>query len=387
MSPFRRLAEVRAMPLRRVVGLMTGTSMDGLDIAWCRIGAGPRPSVELLDFTTVAFPGELHTRLVAAPEATTAELARLDMALGRFMAEAVVSLQRRNRIEVDLVGSHGQTVWHEHRETTLQIGDPGPLAAALRCPVVADFRRNDLAVGGCGAPLVPRFDELLLAEPARSIVALNIGGIANLTSLPPLGGDSVGVIGFDCGPGNLVIDALARLATGGRLAMDVDGALAAEGEVQPALLEVLLGHRFFALPPPRSAGREQFGPAWAEELARSCEPSDRRGWCDLLATVTELTVAAIESAYRRYVEPRRPAARFVVSGGGARNPVLMRRLAARLAPIEVVPIDVLGLPGEAKEAVAFAVLASLRVDGLPGNVPAVTGAAAPVLLGRITELA
>jgi anhydro-N-acetylmuramic acid kinase len=386
VSALKRLAEVRAMPMRRVVGLMTGTSMDGLDIAWCRIASGPRPTVELLDFVAAPFPAELRRRLEAAPDAATAELARLDMALGRFMAEAVLTAQRRHGIEVDLVGSHGQTVWHEHRETTLQIGDPGPLAAALRCPVVADFRRNDLAVGGCGAPLVPRFDELVLAEPERSIVALNIGGIANLASLPPLGGDTVGVIGFDCGPGNMVIDALARLATGGRLAMDVDGALAAAGEVQPALLEVLLGHRFFALPPPRSAGREQFGPAWAQELARACAPADRRGWCDLIATVTELTVAAIEMAYRRHVAPRRPAQRFVVSGGGARNPVLMRRLVARLAPIEVVPIDQLGLPGDAKEAVAFALLASLRVDGLPGNVPAVTGATGPVLLGRITEL-
>jgi anhydro-N-acetylmuramic acid kinase len=282
-----------------------------------------------------------------------------------------------------LVGSHGQTVYHEHGVTTLQLGEPAPLAARFGCPVVHDFRANDIVAGGAGAPLVPYVDWRLLGGRGEALLAVNIGGIANLTALPASGGPDQ-VLGMDCGPGNMVLDQLVEAYTGGRQSVDIDGRLAARGRFLP-LLEELEKHPFFHQPPPKSAGREQFGRTFVESLLDRARPDREQVWCDLLATATELTAYGIETAYRRHVALEVPVDAVVVSGGGARNLALMTRLAARFAPTPVRRSDDYGLPIDAKEAIAFAILASERLDRRPGNMPSVTGAARYTILGKITE--
>lgn len=382
--PAIRLDEVRSLAVREVAGLMTGTSMDGLDVALCRLTVGDPLEVELVAFETVPMPTPLRASLQADQLQDIAAVARANQALGGFFADALAAVLARRPRRLHLIGSHGQTVYHEHGRTTLQLGDPSPLALRFGCPVVHDFRMSDIAAGGCGAPLVPYVDHRLLGGRGEGLLAVNIGGIANLTALPR-GARPDQIQGFDCGPGNMLLDELARRYSHGRLAADLDGALAAAGTVQPALLDGLLGHPFFAASPPKSAGREQFGPAFVDALLAKVAPATPAAWHDLFATCAELTAVGIADGYRRYVAPAGTIDRVVVSGGGARNPELMRRLRTRLQPLPVAPSDGVGLPVDAKEAIAFAVLASDRIDQRPCNLPAVTGAARPVLLGKITE--
>ncbi|MEM7022150.1 MAG: anhydro-N-acetylmuramic acid kinase, partial [Pseudomonadota bacterium] len=374
--------QVVALPVRNVAGLMTGTSMDGLDIAICRIRSDPL-GFELLAFETVPMQAELRRSLSADALADVGAIARANMALGHYYAEALGDLLARHPIELHLIGSHGQTVYHEHRVTTLQLGEPAPLAARFACPVVHDFRANDIVAGGAGAPLVPYVDYRLLAGHGEALLAVNIGGIANFTALPK-DGPIDQVLGMDCGPGNMIMDQLVETFTVGRETFDRDGAMAARGRPL-ALLEELAQHPFFTQAPPKSAGREQFGPDYVRDLVERVSPRDEQAWCDLLAAAVELTAFGIETAYRRYVAPGSPVDAVVVAGGGARNPTLMARLAERFAPVPVRRSDQHGLPADAKEAIAFAILASERVDGRPTNVPSVTGAKGQVLLGKITE--
>ncbi len=380
-----RLAEVRAMPVRQVAGLMSGTSMDGLDVALCRIRPGERLDFELLAFETVAMPSDLRDGLAAERLGDVGAIARADIRLGRFFAEALADVLARHPLDLHLIGSHGQTVWHEHRVTTLQLGEPTAMALRFGCPVVHDFRAADVAAGGSGAPLVPHLDHRLLGGRGEAILAVNIGGIANFTALPRDGGDVGALRGMDCGPGNMVLDGLVERYTRGARRADLDGQMAARGRVRDDLLRELLAHPFFAETPPKSTGREQFGPALVEALLARAAPRSEQDWCDLLATAAELTAVGIREAYARFVAAECPVDAVVVSGGGARNPELMRRLAARFAPVPVRPSDAYGLPVDAKEAIAFAVLASDRIDERPANVPSITGADRRVLLGKITE--
>jgi anhydro-N-acetylmuramic acid kinase len=386
-SPPVRLAALRDRPERVVAGLMTGTSVDGIDVAICRVGAGPRPRLlAILGAETVPFAPDLRRRLLEAGGAGAAELARLGRALGEAYADAVEALAARAGVAVELVGSHGQTVYHEHGLTTLQIGEPAFLAWRLGCPVVADFRQNDIAAGGCGAPLVPILDDWLLRRPRERVLTLNLGGISNVTALPPLEARDEPVLGFDCGPANMVLDELAVRFTQGRETCDRDGAFAAAGRVDKALLRELLADPALAQPPPRSLGREQFGAPYVDRLLRRRPPAFRQDWLDLFATATELSARAVAEACAAFVPWREAAAELVAAGGGVRNPELMRRLAAAMAPVPVVASgDAHGLPADFKEAVLFALLASARVDEVPGNLPSVTGAGRPVLLGKVAE--
>jgi anhydro-N-acetylmuramic acid kinase len=377
-----RLADVAALPVRNVAGLMTGTSMDGLDVALCRITAEPL-GFELLAFETVPMPAALRGLLEAERLADVGAIGRANAALGHYFADALAGVLARHPVDLHLIGSHGQTVYHEHGVTTLQLGEPAPLALRFGCPVVHDFRANDVAAGGAGAPLVPYVDYRLLAGRGEALLAVNIGGIANLTALPKAGGLDQ-VLGMDCGPGNMVMDHLVQVYSNGTQSYDGDGRLAARGR-PTALLEELEQHPFFAQAPPKSAGREQFGLPFVEHLLERARPDGEQQWCDLLATVTELTAFGIEFAYRQHVAQRVPVDAVVVSGGGARNPVLMAKLSARFAPVPVRPSDDYGLPVDAKEAIAFAILAAERIDQRPSNVPSVTGADRAVLLGKITE--
>lgn len=369
----------------RVAGLMTGTSMDGLDVALCDVeaaGTGAAPDVRcgLRAFVTVPFPDALRDRLAALDALDGPALAVLDVDLGRWFADAVATVCRDHGFAPELVGSHGQTVYHAHGRMSWQLGEPTFLAAALGCPVVHGFRQGDIAVGGAGAPLVPFVDWALLRDATEPRAALNIGGIANLTTLPVAGAP----LGFDTGPGNMVIDELARRASAGRLDCDRDGALAARGSIDEAALQRLMAHPFLTAEPPKSCGREQFGPAFVDAWLRDAPPVSEQDWCDRLATATAWTAASVADALRRHA----PATeRLIVAGGGVHNPVLMAELARRLGnAVRIEPADKHGLPADAKEAMAFAVLAACRLAELPANLPSATGARRPALLGSITAV-
>jgi anhydro-N-acetylmuramic acid kinase len=376
-----------------IVGLMSGTSLDGIDAALVRVEGESEADVraETLHWLTVPYGEERREAIHRAIVAGTAEaLCGLHADLGEWLAEAVVRVCGESHVDLDAltaVGSHGQTVWHrppsdERRGATLQLGDAATIAERTGVPVVSDFRGRDVAAGGQGAPLVPWVDRLLFSAPGRARALQNIGGIGNVTRVPARGVDEP-VLAFDTGPGNALIDAAVELATGGRFSLDRDGLLAARGEVDGALLGELLRHPYFAAEPPKSTGREEFGRPFVTRLAEAVQPEGDRDWLDLVATLTELTARTIADAYRRWVLPL-GVSEVVVTGGGARNPTLMRRIRELLSPLPVLDPSVLGVDPEAKEAVAFAVLAWAHLRGIPANVPAATGAAGPRVLGSLT---
>ncbi len=369
----------------RVVGVLSGTSMDGLDVALCRIevaGAPDAPAITaaLEHFATTPLPSWLGARLAALDRLTLAELAALDADLGRWQADAVAAMCAERGFTPELIGSHGQTVYHDHGEVSWQFGEPSFLAAALGCPVVHGFRQGDIAVGGAGAPLVPFVDAALLRSAKEDRCALNLGGIANLTVLPHAGEP----LGFDVGPGNMVIDELARRASGGAMTADEDGTLAARGHIDDVDLERLLEHPHLAARPPKSCGREQFGAAFVDAWLASRPPNTEQDWCDRLATATAWTAAAVARDLATHAPTTR---RLLISGGGVHNPALMAALAHHLGHDVILErTDAYGLPVDAKEAVAFAVLAACRVDRIPANLPSATGAARRALLGSVCEV-
>ena len=371
------------------LGLMSGTSLDGVDAALIEIDGEPG-AIEwrLRSFLSPAFDAsqqeQIHRAITAG---SAAALCRLHARLGEWFAEAALAVCAQAGVtpaEVDVIGSHGQTLWHEppgaERGATLQLGDAATIAERTGIPVVSDFRTRDIAAGGQGAPLVPWADlELYATDQPRAL--LNIGGIANVTRVPARG-VAEPLLAFDTGPGNVLINAAAELATGGSAAFDRDGLLAREGRVDPALLDELLRHPYYAAPPPKSTGREVFGRPYMEALVRARPAGSRADWCGLVATVTELTAVTIADALQRWVLPR-GVQELVVTGGGARNPQLLDGLRQRV-PVRARTGEEVGIDGDAKEAVAFAALAWAHVRGFPGNVPAATGAAGPRILGSYT---
>ena len=378
-----------------VVGLMSGTSADAVDAALVRfIGLGLDSRYELASYRETSLDDSLRQEIldVASADVVPPErLMRLDAALGERYAAAVLDLlasARQDPSAVEAIGCHGQTVRHLPRHAngkealTLQIGSASVLAERTGITVVSNFRTRDTAAGGEGAPLVPLADWWLFRSPQQSRLLLNLGGMANVTYLPS-NRDVGDLLAFDTGPGNAVIDALMRLASGGLKNFDEDGAAAARGRAGEALLAELLADPFFALPPPRSTGREHFGDRYAaklRELGRGMGLADD----DIVATAVELTARSVALGIERFVAERGGVDAVFVSGGGVRNATLFAALERRLAPARVLPLATLGVPPEAKEALAFAFLAHQTLCGLPGNVPAATGAARAVVLGNIT---
>jgi anhydro-N-acetylmuramic acid kinase len=380
-----------------VAGIMSGTSADGIDVAVVRIAPGKlRPRVTLRAHEGFAFPAALRRAVLAAMNASatsTAELARLNWRLGLAYAEAVSATLTQHKVKLDLIGCHGQTLYHQPRAEsyagrrfacTWQLGEAAVIAAAIGVPVVSNFRPADLLAGGQGAPLVPLLDYVLFADAKRGRVLQNIGGIANLTAIPA-GAAADAVIAFDTGPGNMVIDWLAQELFNKKY--DRNGNIAAQGAVLVPVLAEALRNPYFKQKPPRTAGREQFGRAYAAKFLVQCRRQSNHPE-DALATATALTAETITRSYKTYIEStmRGRGVDYIVSGGGARNATLMAMLTAKLEPLgcEMAASEEFGLPAEAKEAAAFALLAWQTWHRLPGNLPRATGAARPVILGQVT---
>jgi len=359
-----------------IVGLMSGTSLDGMDAALVRL-TGPTKA-ELLAFASRPYSDEERSALRAALEggAAAPALARLHVRIAEWAVEAVQAVLRAGGARADAldgIAFHGQTVWHEPPKVSWQLGEPAVLAEAFGVRVVSNFRARDVAAGGQGAPLVPMADLLLFAHDTVPRVLLNLGGMANVTLVPAGGGDA-GVVAFDTGPGVAVIDAVAHLVDRS-LSMDRDGRLAASGHVNTSVLAELLADPYFADPPPKSTGRERYGAPYAEAL------HGRVPGADGVATAVELTARTVAGAVRRWAPG---GGEVVASGGGVHHPVLMASLARHLAPTPLRRFDQLFFDGDAKEAVAFALLGYLTLHGQPGNLPAATGARGARVLGSVT---
>ncbi|MBS1802915.1 MAG: anhydro-N-acetylmuramic acid kinase [Acidobacteria bacterium] len=378
-----------------VAGVMSGTSADGIDVAIVRIARAQRISLTLIAHEAFPYPAALRRAVLAAMNAratSTAELARLNWRLGLAYAEAVKMAADRHTAKIDLVGCHGQTLYHQGRAElyagkkfacTWQAGESALIAAELNVPVVSNFRPADMAAQGQGAPLVPLFDQVYFGDAKRGRVLQNIGGIANLTAIPA-GGEIDELFAFDTGPGNMVIDALTQKLFG--KTYDRNGSIAAKGQILEPVLEKLLRNPYFRLKPPRSAGREEFGREYAAEFLSACRRESRKPE-DAVATATALTAESIARSFKQFVLPRMKGAPidYIVSGGGAKNATLMKMLEEALGPMgcELTTTERFGMPAEAKEAAAFALLAWATWNRLPGNVPAATGAKRLAVLGQI----
>lgn len=399
-SATRRQAASVGKPAAMIVaGVMSGTSADGIDVALVKMsarGGDEGVRVKLVAHEGFPFSPAMRRAILEAMNAertTTAQLARLNWRLGIAYAEAVEKTMRAHPCAVKLIGCHGQTLYHQGRAErflersfacTWQAGEAAVMAQRLGIPVVSNFRPADMMAGGQGAPLVPLADYLCFQSARRARVLQNIGGIANLTAIPA-GAQPSAVMAFDTGPGNMVIDALMQRLLG--RAFDADGGVAARGVVLDEVMRASKRALFFNRRPPKSAGREEFGREFAERFLAQCRKYSDRD-TDAVATATALTAWSIAEAYRRFAQPQMGTAvvDYVVSGGGARNATLMHMLRERLEPMgcQVTTSDAMGYPAEAKEAMAFALLAWQTWHRRPGNLPTATGAGRAVMLGQVT---
>ncbi len=372
-----------------VIGLMSGTSMDGVTAALIEL-ADPNQSFDfqLLDYETFDYPVELKRRILELVNGgDIEELTRLNYEIGQVFADAALELIHRSEVPVELIGSHGQTVCHlpsggkDEMTYTLQIGEADVIAEETGVTTVSDFRPRDIAAGGEGAPLIPYVDYELFRSDSEDRVALNLGGIANVTYLPA-GGNIDEVVAFDTGPANMVIDNLVRRFTDGEEEFDRDGKWAAQGSTDKVLLNWLMNQQFVKKEPPKSTGRKDFGENFAnvvEEKGRSLELSKS----DVLATVTSFTAEAISYNCKRYLDR---IDTVITSGGGTNNEILMDELSRRM-DARITTTEEFGLSSEAKEAAGFALLARETILSRPSNVPGATGAGRSVILGKISQVA
>lgn len=380
------------MSVTRVIGLMSGTSADGMDAAlvefWWREGD---LRFRLLDFTETPYPDEIRSFLLGLCRkdgSDSQQICKGDSLVAELAARSALGLINRSKGTVELIASHGQTIWHQPEPVdvaglrltgTLQIGSLSLIAERTGITTVGNFRVRDMALGGQGAPLVPLVDWYLFRSSSEDRILLNIGGIANSTLLVAGGGQEE-TLAFDSGPGNALIDMAAADISGGSHRMDLNGNLAAGGEVNEAMLQVLMEQEYLHRPPPKSTGREWLSRAFYDSIRRRFRNVGDR---DFIATLTAFTAESIAESWRRWLLPKAANPVAYVGGGGAKNPVLMRMLAQRAAEVRLESMESLGVSAEAKEAVAFALLGFLLLEGRPGNLPSVTGASRPSLLGEI----
>ena len=377
-----------------IIGLMSGTSVDGIDAAIVEIrGHRLETAVDLIAFETFPFPPGVPQRILTLCQPDTGrvdDICEMNFYIGHLFAEAVKHILRKSGMharDIALIGSHGQTIHHLPRDartsrypSTLQIGEPAVIAHETGIPTIADFRVADMAAGGQGAPLVSYPDYLLFRDSVKTTGLLNIGGIANLTVLPANGSfDSVSAA--DTGPGNMCIDAVVTEITEGTEHYDKAGARAAQGTSYQPLTDEWLKHPFFQLPPPKTTGREIFGNTFAMECLATCR---KHGLADndCIATLTELTVQTITHYIAQFVTAQNPIDTLYVSGGGVHNQKIMRRLGEILVDTAVEPVDNSGISADAKEAIAFAILANETLHGHSGNLPSATGASVRKILGK-----
>ncbi|HEY5163245.1 MAG TPA: anhydro-N-acetylmuramic acid kinase [Terriglobales bacterium] len=379
-----------------VAGVMSGTSADGIDVAIVRlVGRGFRTKLELLSRYEAPYPAKVRRVILAAMNAKAAkvaDLARLNFLLGELYADAIYAAAKSARLKLDLIGCHGQTLYHQgdfrpylgrDMACTWQTGEGSIIAARTRVPVVTDFRPADMAAGGLGAPLVPFLDYLLYRHERRGRIVQNIGGIANFSAIPA-GAAPEQVIAFDTGPGNMVIDAVTEKLFG--KPFDRDGRLAAKGKPIENVLDRLLRGAFFRRHPPKTAGREEFGREYVASFLKMCRGAKKE---DVVATATALTARSIAGSVRMFMVPPGSGVpqffhEFIASGGGSKNRTLMKMIGEQLPELSIKTSDDFGLPSESKEAVAFAVLAYQTWQRLPGNLPAATGAERAAVLGKIS---
>jgi anhydro-N-acetylmuramic acid kinase len=390
MKSFRRSKRGACL----VVGLMSGTSADGIDAVVVEIsGKGHQLRARLVAHRQRSFARELRQHILhVCLQGKVAEICELNFLLGEHFARAALAVIRQAGLrtsDIAVIGSHGQTIHHLPRAqtpATLQIGEPSVIAELTGITTVADFRVRDMAAGGQGAPLVTYVDWALQTDATRPRILQNIGGIGNLTFLPPRATLDQ-VMAFDTGPGNMVMDAVVAGLSSGRLTYDRNGQWAAKGNISPKLLKELMAHSYLRRLPPKTTGREEFGDPFVRDLLTSARRLRLRD-ADIVATVTAFTAASIADAYERFVFPilskaGRNQLQLILGGGGAKNGTLRRMLAERIAPATVLTQDDLGNSNAAKEALAFAVLAHQTMQGVPANVPSATGARRPVVLGKI----
>jgi anhydro-N-acetylmuramic acid kinase len=381
-----------------VLGIMSGTSADGIDVALARIsGAPPHLDAKLLGHTSSKFPAALRKEILRVAEQqpiSAGELSQLNFRLGAIFADAALAACRKFRVSpkrVSLIGSHGQTIFHQGQPanyfgrptaSTLQIGEPAVIAARTDITTVADFRPADMALGGQGAPLVPYVDYLLYRHLKLGRVSLNLGGIANITVIPASAKPSQ-VFAFDTGPANMLIDALVQHFTHGHQRFDKDAALAQSGWSIPALVSELMKDPYLKLTPPKSTGREYYGRACVQKVL-ALGRRHRAKPADLIRAATIFTALSVVDALHRFVLRKHKIHQVIVSGGGAHNPLILAQLTAALRGVEVLPSSSLGIPEDAKEAFAFAILAYETFHQRTANLPTATGARGPAILGKIS---
>jgi anhydro-N-acetylmuramic acid kinase len=388
---------MRSSPLL-VLGLMSGTSADAIDIAQARIsGTPPHLNSKLLNHTSINFPHALRKEILRVAEQqpiSAGELSQLNFRLGEVLGEAVLTACKRFRVSpkrIALIGSHGQTIFHQGKPvpylgrptaSTLQIGEASIIATRTGITTIADFRPADIALGGQGAPLVPYADYLLYRHAKLGRVSLNLGGIANVTVLPAAAKPSQ-IFAFDTGPANMLIDALVAHFTHGRQRYDKNAAIAQTGRSIPALIDELMRDPYLKQPPPKSTGREYYGRAYVKNLLAAGRKHKAKP-ADLIRAATIFTAISVVDALHRFVLPKHKIGQLIVSGGGARNPLILAQLAAALPQINILPSGELGVPTDAKEAFAFALMAYETLHQRPANLPSATGAHGPAILGKIS---
>ncbi len=391
------LIRLREKDSRNVIGLMSGTSCDGIDACLLKItGNGLSTEIDIIEFETYPYKKEIRELIFDASKEQTGtvdKICQLNFTLGKLFADAAGQIAGKSSIpisDIDIIGSHGQTIYHisslkekadKKVRSTLQIAEPSVIAQETGVTTVADFRMRDIAAGGEGAPLVPYADFILFGRDGIDRAVQNIGGIANVTFLPA--NCSINeIIAFDNGPGNMIIDRFAEIITSGKYKYDKDGELASKGKLNQALLERLCSHPYLSIPPPKSTGGEDFGIQFSYDLYKELR-RDNVDVLDAITTVTAFTARSISDSYRKYIQPSYKISEVVMSGGGVSNPVLFQFLKDYLENINIRKVEEFGIPSDAKEALEFAILANETICGNPGNVPSATGARERVVLGKI----
>jgi len=372
----------------RVIGLMSGTSLDGLDICLAEISLhNGKINAEQKYFCSYTYPTLLQQNIKRAINGKAVDICHWNFKLGEIWSDYIQDFLNKNNIDkksIDLIGSHGQTIWHIHKDSTLQIGEPSVISERIGIPVVADFRTRDIVAGGSGAPLVPIIDYYLLKNEHKTRIALNIGGMANFTIIPANVDSIDNVWALDTGPGNVLINIATEMYSNGKMAYDKNGEIAKQGKISHELLEHLLNHPYIKMDMPKSTGREEFGKNYFDKLIKKFN-IDHEILPDMIATLTKFTALAIRSNYEQFFINKFPADELIVSGGGAQNPVIMSHLQELFKDCKVYNSEELGIDSDAKEALAFAILAALYVWQIPGNIPNVTGAGKQVILGKLIK--